>query len=63
MAADRGLVSKAAFVRSAYQTLSVALVRAQALVYDAAMLRAARANGRSFQAGGDVPIAEAVEPY
>ena len=63
MAASGGLVSKAAFVRSAYQTLSVALVRAQGQVYDASMLTVARAAGRQFQVGSSVPIQDACEPF
>ncbi len=56
-------VSKAAFVRSTYQTLSIALVRAQAEVYDASMLAVARCVGRQFQVGSNVPIQDACEPF
>ena len=60
-AASSGLVSKASFVRSAYQTISMALVRANARVYDVSLERVARTVGRQFEAGSSVPIEEVVE--
>ena len=62
-AASSGLVSKASFVRSAYQTISMALVRANARVYDVSLERVARTVGRQFEAGSSVPIADVVESF
>ena len=57
--AERGGVSRAAFVRSVYQELSMALVRGQALVYDASLERTARAIGRAFEHGSRVVLEDA----
>ena len=41
---------------SSYQTISMALVCANARVYDASLERMARTVGRQFEAGSSVPI-------
>ena len=62
-AALSGLVFKALFVRSAYQTISMALVRANARVYDVLLERVARFVGWRFDAGSSVPIGDVVESF
>jgi hypothetical protein len=58
-AARKG-VSKSAFTRMAHTELSCALVKGMALVWNAGMFATARAAGRGFQEGQDVPVADTV---
>ena len=58
VAASRGNISKAAFVRSAYREISCALQRGNGLMYDRSLFHIARASGRQFMPGCDVPVQE-----
>ena len=55
IAAASGRVSKSGFTRGALQQLSVALCRGNERVYHQGSFAIARAHGRSFVAGADVP--------
>ena len=56
MASAGGLVSKAAFVKSALTRISCAVARGNALVYGGATRKAVRAAGRGFLPGLQVPL-------
>ena len=56
VAASQGMISQSAFVRSAYREISCALVRGNGLMYGRSLFNAARASGRSFLPGCDVPV-------
>lgn len=56
VAASQGRVGRSAFVRSAYREISVALVRGNGLMYGRSLFTVARASGRSFLPGMDVPV-------
>lgn len=56
VAAARGSISKAAFVRSAYREVSCALQRGLGLQYGRALFNVARATGRQFMPGLDTPV-------
>jgi hypothetical protein len=56
VAASRGTISKAAFVRSAYREVSCALQRGLGLMYGRSLFNIARASGRQFMPGLDVPV-------
>jgi len=56
VAAAQGAISKAAFVRSAYREVSCALQRGLGLQYSRALFNIARASGRRFLPGLDVPV-------
>ena len=58
VAASRGTISKAAFVRSAYREVSCALQRGLGLMYGRSLFNIARASGRQFMPGLDVPVQE-----
>jgi hypothetical protein len=58
VAASRGSVSQAAFVRSAYREVSCALQRGLGLMYGRSLFNVARASGRQFMPGLDVPVQE-----
>jgi hypothetical protein len=58
VAASRGTVSKAAFVRSAYREVSCALQRGLGLQYGRSLFNLARASGRQFMPGLDAPVQE-----
>ena len=55
-AAARGNISKAAFVRSAYREISCALQVGNGLMYGRSVFTIARASGRQFLPGCDVPV-------
>ena len=59
VAASQGRIDKSAFVRSAYREISVALQRGNGLMYGKSLFAIARASGRSFLPGLDVPVQEA----
>ena len=59
IAAAGGRVSKSSFVRSARQELSCALCRGNGRMYFEATFNIARAAGRSFMPGCEVPVDEA----
>ena len=56
VASSQGMVSQSAFVRSAYREISCALVRGNGLMYGRSLFNVARASGRSFLPGCDVPV-------
>ena len=56
VAASQGMMSQSAFVRSAYREISCALVRGNGLMYGRSLFNVARASGRSFLPGCDVPV-------
>ena len=58
VAAGRGNISKSAFVKSAYREVSCALQRGIGLMYARSTLNIARASGRQFMPGCDVPVQE-----
>mgnify|MGYP001787467346 CR=1 FL=1 len=58
VAAARGSISRAAFVRSAYREVSCALQRGLGLMYGRSLFNIARASGRQFMPGLDVPVQE-----
>ena len=58
VAAAGGGISKARFVRSAYREVSCALQRGLGLQYSRALFNIARASGRQFLPGLDVPVQE-----
>jgi hypothetical protein len=58
VAASRGAISKAAFVRSAYREVSCALQRGLGLQYGRSLFNIARASGHQFLPGLDVPVQE-----
>jgi hypothetical protein len=58
VAASRGSISRAAFVRSAYREVSCALQRGLGLMYGRSLFNIARASGRQFMPGLDVPVQE-----
>ena len=58
VAAARGSISKAAFVRSAYREVSCALQRGLGLQYGRALFNIARTSGRQFMPGLDTPVQE-----
>ena len=58
IASARGTVSKSAFVRSAYREVSCALQVGNGLMYGRSLFHIARASGRQFMAGCDVPVQE-----
>ncbi len=58
LAASRGNISKAAFVRSAYREISCALQKGNGMMYDRSLFQIARASGRQFMPGCDVPVQE-----
>ena len=58
VAASRGSISKAAFIRSAYREVSCALQRGLGLMYGRSLFNIARASGRQFMPGLDVPVQE-----
>jgi hypothetical protein len=58
VAASRGTVSKAAFVRSAYREVSCALQRGLGLQYGRSLFNLARASGKQFMPGLDAPVQE-----
>ena len=60
-AAGDGRASKAAFVRSARATLGCALCRGNGGVYRSSLSAVARAVGRQFVPGCDVPVDEVLE--
>jgi hypothetical protein len=58
VAASRGTVSEAAFVRSAYREVSCALQRGLGLQYGRSLFNLARASGKHFMPGLDAPVQE-----
>jgi hypothetical protein len=56
VAASQGRVGRTAFARSAYQEISMALVRGNGLMYGRSLFTVAHASGRSFLPGMDVPV-------
>ena len=58
VAAARGSISKAAFVKSAFREVSCALQRGLGLQYGRALFNVARASGRQFMPGLDTPVQE-----
>lgn len=58
VAAKHGNISKAAFVRSAYREVSCALQRGLGMQYARSLFNIARASGRQFMPGCDVPVQE-----
>ena len=58
VAAGRGKISKAAFVKSAYREVSCALQRGIGMMYARSTVNIARASGRHFMPGCDVPVQE-----
>ena len=58
IAAGRGNISKSAFVKSAYKEVSCALQRGIGLMYARSNQNIARASGRQFMPGCDVPVQE-----
>ena len=56
VASSQGMVSQSAFVRSAYREISCDLVRGNGLMYGRSLFNVARASGRSFLPGCDVPV-------
>ena len=58
IAAERGNVSKSAFANSAYKEVSCALQRGIGLMYARSTQNIARASGRQFMPGCDVPVHE-----
>jgi hypothetical protein len=56
VAAGRGKISKAAFVKSAYLKVSCALQRGIGMMYARSTVNIARAAGRHFMPGFDVPV-------
>ena len=58
VAAADGRVSKAAFVSTAHRELSCALQRGNGLMYTRSLFNIARAGGRQFLPGCEVPMQE-----
>ncbi len=58
VAAADGKISQAAFVRSAYREVSCALQRGLGQMYGRSLFNIARASGRQFMPGLDVPVQE-----
>ena len=58
VAAARGSISTAAFVKSAFREVSCALQRGLGLQYGRALFNVARASGRQFMPGLDTPVQE-----
>ena len=58
VAAADGKISQAAFVRSAYREVSCALQRGLGRMYGRSLFNIARASGRQFMPGLDVPVQE-----
>jgi hypothetical protein len=58
VAAGRGKISKSAFVKSAYREVSCALQRGNGMMCARLTLNLARASGRHFMSGCDVPVQE-----
>jgi hypothetical protein len=58
VAAGRGKISKSAFVKSAYREVSCALQRGIGMMYARSTVNLARASGRHFMPGCDVPVQE-----
>jgi hypothetical protein len=58
VAAGRGKISRSAFVKSAYREVSCALQRGIGMMYARSTVNLARASGRHFMPGCDVPVQE-----
>lgn len=58
IASSGGRISKAAFVRSAYREISCALQVGNGLMYGKGLFNIARASGRQFMPGCDIPVQE-----
>ena len=58
IAAASGRVSKAAFVANALREVSCALQQGNARMYARSLFEIARAGGRQFMPGCEVPVAE-----
>ena len=56
VAAARGSISTAAFVKSAFREVSCALQRGLGLQYGHALFNVAQASGRQFMPGLDTPV-------
>ena len=61
VAASGGHISKSAFVAGALKELSCALQRGNGRMYGHSLFRIARASGRQFRPGCEVPVEAAVE--
>ena len=59
VAAAGGRVSKSVFVMNAYKDLSCTLQRGNGLMYSRSLFNIARAEGRQFLLGSDVPLQDA----